>query len=122
MIKNALAFTFVLLLQFNTADIGAIVNALRSGNAAQLEPFMDSKVTLTINNQINTYSKKDAVEMITSFFQKNPVNHFQLLHQSESSGSQYFIGNLGTQGGTFRTTVYLKSKDGTWLIKEIQFE
>lgn len=125
MIKYVLVGTLLAtfsLLPATNANIHEIVKALKSGNASQLESFMDNKLSVTINGQVKLYNQKDAVRAIGDFFQKNPVSNFVLLHQSESSGVQYFIGNLVTTNGTFRTTVYLKSKGDNWVIKEIQFD
>jgi hypothetical protein len=50
------------------------------------------------------------------------VTNFEVIHQSESAGSQYCIGNLTTSNGVYRTTIYMKQKGEKELVQELRFE
>ena len=55
-----------------------------------------------------------------------PVEHqksFAIAHEGTSpEGSKYFIANLSTSAGNYRTYVYAKTVAGGFAIQEIRFE
>jgi hypothetical protein len=69
-----------------------------------------------------TLNKQKALELVNSIFVNHPVKNFEVLHQSNNTSSQFFIGNLITKNGTFRTTIYIKKSSEKCLIQEIVFE
>lgn len=107
---------------FTIQSISEIVNAFKSGNSTQLAQFFDNRLDVSILGESHTYNKKEGTEILTNFFNVNPVNNFILIHKSESANAQFFIGNLITKNGNFRTTVYVKMKGKNIVIQEIQFE
>ncbi|MEO9210259.1 MAG: DUF4783 domain-containing protein [Ginsengibacter sp.] len=107
---------------FTFTSISEIVNALKSGNSSQLAQFFDNSIDISIGGDPRTYSKKQAEQVVNTFFKENPVNNFVVIHKSENGNAQFVIGNLTTKNGNFRTTVYVKIKDKTLVIQEIQFE
>ena len=107
---------------FTLTSIAEIVNALKSGNSSQLAQFFDNSIDISLAGDSRTYSRKQAEQVINIFFKENPVNNFVIIHKSENANAQFIIGNLTTKYGNFRTTVYVKLKDKTLVIQEIQFE
>jgi hypothetical protein len=99
-----------------------IINALKSGNATEVAKYFDNTVEITFPGKTNSYNKKQAEVALREFFTNNPVKDFEVIHQSESAGSQYCIGNLTTNTGVFRTTVYTKQRGNKHLIQELRFE
>jgi antitoxin component YwqK of YwqJK toxin-antitoxin module len=99
-----------------------IINAVKSGNATEVAKYFDNTVEITLPEKSNSYSKKQAQLVLQDFFTKNEVKNFEVIHQSESSGSQYCIGNLTTINGVFRTTIYMKQKGDKQLVQELRFE
>ena len=100
-----------------------VVQALRSGNAAALASYFPAKVEITISNGDASYSRSQAEMVLRNFFAGHAPQAFNIVHQGTSpEGSRYFIGNLVTTGGTFRTYVYAKQLNGTTSIQEIRFE
>lgn len=99
-----------------------IISALKSGNARELAEYFDNSVEITIGDKTAAGNKKNAEILLSNFFSDAGVKNFELLHKSESAASQYYIGNLNTNTGAYRTTVFLKQKGKTTYIQEIRFK
>lgn len=99
-----------------------IVDALKSGNAKEISKYFDNTVEITLPAKTNSYSKIQAESLLQNFFDTNGVKDFKVIHKSESAGSQYCIGNLATNNGLFRTTIYMKQKGEKQVIQELRFE
>lgn len=108
---------------FSTASYSQdIISALKNGNAKELAIYFDQSVEVTIGEKNSSTNKKNAEELLRNFFSEAGVKNFQLIHKSESTSSKYYIGNLLTASGIYRTTVYLKEKGKNTLVQEIRFE
>lgn len=120
-----LLFGSVLLLSSFTAQTGIddVINALRAGNSSQLSGYFDDNVELTLPDKSDSYSRAQAQLIIKDFFGNNGVKGFDLKHKGDSQGGGHFgIGTLQTNSGNFRTTVFMKMKNGKEVIKEIRFQ
>jgi hypothetical protein len=104
----------------NTID--NVISALRSGNASELSKYFDDNVELTLPDKSDSYSKAQAQQIVRDFFSNNNVKGFDLKHKGDSPGGHFCIGTLQTGAGNFRTNVFLKSKNGREVIKEIRFQ
>ena len=107
---------------FVTQSFSDIINAVKSGNAAQVAQYFDNTIEITLPAKSSTLNKKQAEIALNDFFSQNPVKDFKVIHQSEKAGSEYCIGNLITSNGVFRTTIFTKQKEGKELIQELRFE
>lgn len=115
-------FAFVVFSSFAKFSFTEIINALKSGNAAEVAIYFDNTVEITLPGKISSYSKSNAELAISNFFKNNPVKGFKVIHQGENAGSQYCIGNLITVNGPYRTTIYTKQKGANQVIQELRFE
>lgn len=107
---------------FSIISFTEVVNAIKAGNAAEVAKFFDNTVEITVAQKTNSYSKKQAELVLSDFFQTNNVKNFEVIHQSENSASQYYIGNLTTNTGVYRTTIFMKQKGNKQVIQELRFE
>ena len=105
-----------------STGIENIVAALKGGNASQVARYFDNTVEITLPDKSNSYSKSQAEMILRDFFTNNPIKGFDVIHKGENAGSQYCIGTLFTKNASFRTTVFMKTKDGKQLVKEIRFQ
>lgn len=104
-------------------DLENISLAIQTGNAAQVAKYFDNTVSITVFNSEGSYSKAQAEMVLKDFFSKNPPRSFKIIHKGNSSeGSQYAIGTLLSNKGSFRTYIYIKKKGSSYLIQEIRFE
>jgi antitoxin component YwqK of YwqJK toxin-antitoxin module len=107
---------------FTYISFTEVINAIKSGNAAEVAKYFDNTVEITLPGKSSSFSKRQAELVLRDFFSQNPIKNFQVIHQSEKAGSQYCIGNLTTATGVFRTTIYIKQSGNKELIQELRFE
>lgn len=113
---------FVSVCSFVSYSFTEVVKAIRSGNSAEVSKYFDNTVEITLPEKSNSYSKSQAELVLRDFFATNGVKDFEVLHKSDTPGSQYCIGNLQTNNGTFRTTIFMKEKGDKELVQELRFE
>ena len=116
--------SILMLSSFNTAQNGIdeVINALRSGNSAQLSVLFDENVEVTLPDKSDSYSKAQAQLIVKDFFGNNGVKGFELKHKGDSPSGHFCIGTLQTNAGNFRTNVFMKVKNGKEVVKEIRFQ
>ncbi len=119
-----LATSVVLLSSFTLQNSGIdeVIAALRTGNSTELSKYFDDNVDLTLPDKSDNYSKAQAQLIVKDFFSNNGVKGFNLEHKGESPGGHYCIGTLQTNAGKFRTNVFMKTKNGKEVVKEIRFQ
>ncbi len=122
--KNFLLWATLLVItsSFISQSSDDVVKAIKAGDASQVAKYFDNTVEITLPEKSNSYSKSQATLVLQNFFASNTVKDFEILHQSDNSGSQYCIGNLKTANGTFRTTIFMKQKGSTEVVQELRFE
>jgi hypothetical protein len=113
---------FISICSFITLSFTEVVKAIKSGNSAEVSKYFDNTVEITLPEKSNSYSKSQAELVLRDFFASNGVKDFEILHKSETGGSQYCIGNLQTNNGAFRTTIFMKQKGDKQLVQELRFE
>jgi hypothetical protein len=114
-----------LLLGFQVSGQGFdnIAAAIRTGDASSLSKYFQNNVEINIKQTGNSYSSSQAEVVLKKFFSTNTPKTFSIAHQGTSpEGSIYFIGNLATSSGAYRTYVYAKQSGGNFVIQEIRFE
>ena len=106
----------------NQTNLDEVIGALKDGKAGELGKYMDDNLTLTLPDKSNSYSKAQAILVLKDFFDNNEVKGFEIKHKGDQEGSQYCVGTLQTKSGNFRTTIFMKSKTGKNVIKELRFQ
>lgn len=99
-----------------------VIAALNSGNATELARYVDDNIEIGLSDKTDSYSKSQALMIFRDFFTNNTVRSFQVKHQGDNGGRQFCIGNLNTRTGTYRTTVFMTTKNGRQLVKEVRFQ
>jgi hypothetical protein len=120
-----LAVTTLLLTSFTLqrqSSIDDVIASIRSGNSNDLAKFFDDSVELTLPDKSDSYSKAQAQLIVKDFFGNNGVKGFDLKHKGDSPGGHFCIGTLQTNAGNFRTNVFMKTKGGKEVVKEIRFQ
>ena len=113
---------FMSVCSFISPSFTEVVKAIRSGNSAEVSKYFDTTVEISLPEKSNSYSKSQAELVLHDFFATYGVRDFEVLHKSDAPGSQYCIGNLQTNNGTFRTTIFMKQKGDQALVQELRFE
>ena len=106
------------------AQVEAIDNALNAGNASGVAKYFAPSVDITINNSTSTYSSNQGEQVLRDFFSKNAVKGFEIEHSgnSTSTNSTFTVGILSTGNGKYKVYLYLRQKDGGFVLKEIRIE
>lgn len=99
-----------------------VIGAMRKGNATELAKYIDDNIEISLPDKSDSYSKAQAVMILQDFFTNNGVKGFDVIHKGDNGGSQFCIGTLQTRSGNYRTTVFMKTKNGRQLVKEIRFQ
>lgn len=115
----ALFFTFSSSI---SSSFDEVIKAIKAGDSDEVAKFFDNTVEITLPEKSNSYSKSQAELVLHDFFASNKIKDFEVLHKSETGGSQYCIGNLITTNGTYRTTIFMKQKGDKELLQELRFE
>ena len=92
-------------------NLAGISKALGDGDAAALGTYFDQSVEVAILEKEDFCDQAQAVEKVRVFFQNNPPKSFNQIHKgsSQSSDSQYCIGDLVTASAKFRVYIYMKN-------------
>lgn len=99
-----------------------VIGALRAGNAQEISKYVDDNIEISMPGKTDSYSRSQAVMVLKDFFENNTVKGFEVQFKGENGGNQFCIGKLLTKSGSYRTTVFMKTKDGKQLVKEIRFQ
>jgi hypothetical protein len=75
----------------NADQIDSIAWLIKEGNSERLSQLLSPTVEITMNDQENTYSKRQAVEVVKRFFDEHRPVTSKLLHKV-NSGSKFLFG------------------------------
>jgi hypothetical protein len=118
----SIAFVFLSSAFKPVTGLDDVIGALRNGNAQELSRFIDDKIEISLPDKSDSYSKSQAVMVLKDFFNNSGVTGFEVQFKGENGGSQFCVGKLQTKSGGYRTTVFMKTKEGKQLVKEIRFQ
>lgn len=99
-----------------------VIAALSRGNATELARYVDDNIEIALPDKTDTYTKAQAVMIFKDFFANNAVKTFEVKHKGDNGDKQFCVGTLYTKSGDFRTTVFMTTKNGVQLVKEIRFQ
>jgi Domain of unknown function (DUF4783) len=99
-----------------------VISAIKSGNANTVSKYFDNTVEISLAGKSNNYSKSQAEVVLRDFFANNSIKTITTIHQGDAGGSQFYIGTLVTNNGTYRTTLNLKQKGDKQILQVIKFE
>jgi hypothetical protein len=118
-----LAITLLLTLSsFDFPGYEDIVAAFKTSNAANVARYFDTRVSITISEKSDDYSKQQAEMILRDFFTLHPVKNFTIIHKGENGNSQFYIGTLSCSDDDFRVTFYVKMKNSVALLQSIRVE
>jgi len=100
------------------------LNALGKGDYSNLDEYLSSEVTLSINDSQKTISKSAAVKELKTFLGSKKIVKFKILHNGKSSdsSSSYRVARLKTDRGTYRVFAYSESENSRSSIIEIRVD
>jgi hypothetical protein len=99
-----------------------ILVSLKSGNAKTLASYFNQNIELFILDDDNVYSKAQAEQIVTGFFNRYQPEKFTIIHQGGKEEAQYVIGKLITKQGNFRVYFLLKKTAGKDIIHQLRID
>lgn len=117
-----------LLLQYAVAFsqdyLKTISIAFREGNAQKVSAYFDKTVDLTFSDETNSYSKKQAEQILHKFFSKIEPKEFtnQRVGDSKYNNTRFCIGTLYSSKGDYKVYMFFLNRNGNYYLKELRFE
>jgi Domain of unknown function (DUF4783) len=126
--KELFKSIFVLLLlsggavQAQSDVVGQVKETIKAGSAKELSGFLNQTVDVTIDGNVQSYSKAQAEFVFRDFFKQHPPSEFSIIHQGSSKGGQPFaIGQYKSDPETYRVFMKIKTVNNVQLVHEISF-
>lgn len=105
-----------------TDVIGQVKETIKAGSAKELSKYLYQSVDVTIEGNLQSYSKTQAEFVFRDFFKQHPPSEFDIIHQGSSKGGQPFaIGQYKSGGDVYRVFMKIKATTSQQLLQEISF-
>jgi hypothetical protein len=124
--KNFLVVLFFLLVAFSgfaqSDVITQVKETIKAGSAKELSRYLHNTVDVTLEGNVQSYSKAQAEFVLRDFFKQHPPNEVNIIHQGSSKGGQPFaILQYKSGQETFRLFMKIKSNGNSQLLDDIRF-
>jgi hypothetical protein len=102
--------------------IDQVKETIKAGSAKELSKYLNQTVDVTLDGNVQSYSKAQAEFVFRDFFKQHPPSEFSIIHQGSSKGGQPFaIGQFKSGGETYRVFMKIKAINSQPLVHEISF-
>lgn len=124
--KIIFILTISLAVNFNSfsqkESIEEVRQAIKIGSSKEFANYFNVTIDVTLDNDIQTYSRTQAEYVFKDFFKNNPPSSFTIVHQGSSKGGlPYAIGQYISNGQTYRVWMRIKGSGSKYLIHELSF-
>ncbi len=99
-----------------------LVLSLKTGDAATLSGYFNQNIELFVVDQDDVYSRAQAQQIVSNFFNQNKATGFSIIHQSGKEDTKYAIGQLTTNKGVYRVSFLVKNDNGKPVIHQLRIE
>ena len=83
--------------------IDQVKETIKAGSAKELSKYLNQTVDVTLDGNVQSYSKAQAEFVFRDFFKQHPPSEFSIIHQGSSKGGQPFaIGQFKSGEETYR--------------------
>ena len=102
------------------AVFSSITRYLSQGDVNSLSSWFAENMDITVISSSRSCSKKQAREILRSFFSANTPRSFEVTHRASESNKKYLIGQLNAGGELFQVTIYATAPGGeTYKIQQL---
>ena len=102
------------------AVFSSITRYLSQGDVNSLSSWFAENMDITVISSTRSCSKKQAREILRSFFSANTPRSFEVTHRASESNKKYLIGQLNAGGELFQVTIYATAPGGeTYKIQQL---
>lgn len=108
--------------QNNEDIIDKVQEALKSSNSRELAKLLNDRVEIKLGNERKEYSVSQAEIVLKQFFQKQPADQTEFVHQGNSQGGIiYAIGNYTSGNTSYRVVLRAKEYKGSYKVYRLEF-
>lgn len=105
------------------ADIRALEDAFRSGNAPALATYMDTEVYVAFEGATSEQcAGKEATARLETFFRKNKPSAFRVIHHADKKETGFFVAKLSAGGKEYRVNLTYRAEGDKAIIQSIRIE
>jgi hypothetical protein len=105
-----------------TDAIGQVKETIKAGSAKELSRYLNQTVDVTVEGNVQSYSKAQAEFVFRDFFKQHAPTEFNIIHQGSSKGGQPFaIGQYKSGADVYRVFMKIKTIGNQQLVHEISF-
>ncbi len=97
-----------------------IAKYISQGDAESLSSWFADNLEVTISSTTNDSSRKQATQIVKSFFEKHTPRSFDITHTASNGNYKYAIGTLNAGGETYMVTLFVCLTDDHYLIQQIR--
>lgn len=124
--KLYLIQVFFLLISLEVAAQSDIINqvkeTIKAGSAKELSKYLNQTVDVTLEGNVQSYSKTQAEFVLRDFFKQHPPNEVNIIHQGSSKGGQPFaILQYKSNADVYRLFMKIKSSGNIQFLDDIRF-
>jgi hypothetical protein len=102
--------------------ISQVKETIKAGSAKELSRFLNATVDVTLDGNVQSYSKAQAEFVLRDFFKQHPPNEVNIIHQGSSKGGQPFaILQYKSGSDTYRLFMKIKSTGNSQFLDDIRF-
>src|SRR6478736_4242162 len=91
-----------------------IKEVIKTGNAKEVSQYLSQSVDISVDGNLNTYSKAQAEFVLRDFFKNHPPTDFNFVHSGASAKKelQYAIGRYQSNSESYTLMVRVKEVGG----------
>ena len=99
-----------------------IAKYITQGDAEKLSAWFSDNLEVTIFSDSNDSSRKQAREILKSFFKSYTPRSFEIAHKAGRTNMKYALGTLTAGGEHFMVTIFVGFKDSSYKIQHLKIE
>ena len=92
------------------------------GDAEKLSAWFSDNLEVTIFSTSNDSSRRQAKEIMKSFFKSYTPRSFDITHTAGRSNMKYALGALNAGGEVFLVTIFVVFQNDSYQIQQIKIE
>ncbi len=100
------------------------LNALGKGEMENLDSYLSSEISLSINDNQEKIDRSSAIRKIKAFLESKKVTKYKILHNGKSAdkNSSYRVARIKTKAGTYRVFAYSERKGSSSKVVEVRID
>ena len=95
---------------------------ISQGDVQSLSAWFADNLEISIISSANDSSKKQARQILKSFFDDHPPRAFEITHQASSANMKYALGSLTAGGEIYQVTIFLNLKGDAYQIQQFKID